>query len=145
MNNYYSVPLNLHSYIQSHCPDADFKHTVSYLLKEPVTVAETIQVIFYQCKFLCTVWKDGKLLLSNSFRFQSAEDVVYHLLNICKQLSIPELPALLIGGMIEKDSALALEIKKYFNKVEYDEHNAKLSEKLLYFPSYYFSHMFSIT
>ena len=144
VNNYYSVPLNLHTYIQTHCPEADFKHSVSYLLKQPFSAGTTINVLFYQCKFLCTVWKDGKLLLSNNFRFLSAEDVVYHLLNICKQLNIPELPSLLIGGMIEKDSALAVEIKKYFNKVEFDNHNAKLSENLLYFPSHYFSHMFSI-
>ena len=57
-----------------------------------------------------------------TFLYQVPEDVVYFLLNICRQFELsPEEAALIISGYVEDDSALFTEVRKYFLHCIMDE------------------------
>lgn len=144
VHNFYSIPLFIHYYVISHFPLAKFNHEVSYLLRNEPFESTAIQINFHHTKMVVVVWIKGKLVLANTFFFIAAEDVVYHLLNICKQLSLEPSTEIVIGGMIDKDSALAKEIQKYFSTLVFSSHTAKLAESLQHFPAHYFSHLFSL-
>ena len=62
-----------------------------------------------------------------------------------KQLEIENIPVE-ISGMIERNSALSLEIHKYFNSVSFAELPAgsNYSEKITKHPSHYFSYIFAV-
>ncbi|GAC1380942.1 MAG: hypothetical protein NVSMB45_04930 [Ginsengibacter sp.] len=144
IHNFYSIPLYIHYYVISHFPLAKFNHEVSYLLKNEPFEATAIQVNFHHSKLVVIVWVNGKLVLANTFFFTAAEDVIYHLLNVCKQLGLDNSTDILVGGMIDNDSALAKEINKYFSKIIYSTHSATLADSLQHFPAHYFSHLFSL-
>jgi hypothetical protein len=68
------------------------------------------------------VTEDKKLVLCNSFNYKSTEDAVYYILLICDQLGLNPLSTeLTIMGEIEKESAIAQLLHKYFENIQFSE------------------------
>lgn len=145
IHNYYSVPLYIHYYVISHFPLAKFSHEVSNLIRNYKDQGTILSVIFHQRKMIYTLWKENNLQLSSSVFFISSEDVIYQLLNICKQFGLDNRVHLSVTGMMDADSALAKELRMYFSNISYTAHSSKLADNLQHFPEHYFSHLFSLT
>ncbi|HXS55825.1 MAG TPA: DUF3822 family protein [Hanamia sp.] len=143
--NVFRLRTDMHEVIQSQFPNAEHSHQYSVLLKRPVIKHDSLFVIFYARKIVVSLLKNGTPQLINTFRFQTAEDVSYTLLNICKQFDVPNI-ALTISGLLERKSELYKEIYKYFETIDMAPlpDCQKYHEEILVYPSHYFSHIFAI-
>lgn len=142
--NVYRIPSNVHAVFISHFPLAAFAHHYTIIIKQLLTENNLLQVIFYKSNIVAALLKEGKLQIVQSFHYTTAEDVVYHLLNLCTQFEIQNIPVQL-NGFIEKDSALFKEIQKYFLNITFKDlsHHYIYAEKIKEYPSHFFSHTFS--
>ena len=120
-NNVYRVTPDVHSLFQQKFTAGKYWHIYSLWLASIKSFPPEIEhearlhAMFYPDKMLVSVYKDGRLQLVQTFLYQVPEDVVYYLLNICRQLELsPEEAALIVSGYVDDDSALLTEIKKYF-------------------------------
>jgi hypothetical protein len=145
--NVYRIPLELHKLLQHQFTAGKYWHYYSLLLKshkmfDPQEGSDRIKAIFYADKMIALVMKKGKLQLMQTFHYQDAKDVAYHLLNCCQQLGISqEEVLLLVGGLIDRQSALSTELHKYFLQVSFEEidESIKVTDELKELPLHYFS------
>jgi hypothetical protein len=143
--NSYRISTPLLVTTRSKFPEAINRHQYSVLLKQLSTGADRLSVIFYSKKIVLTLIKNGVAQFINTFEYKTAEEVLYVLLNTCKQFNAENIP-LEISGMIEMNSALSKEIYKYFNYVSFTALPAECnySEEIINHPSHYFSHIFAV-
>lgn len=141
----YRIPSTVHHAVTSRFPLAQFSHQYSYLVKSLPESGNILQAIFYQEKFIAVLVKDGKLQILQTYNYNTAEDITYHLLNICSQFEVSDVK-LELSGMIENDSTLFDEIHKYFLNVSFDDWSNEFAYTISVkeFPSHFFSHQFSI-
>lgn len=100
-----------------------------------------------QNRFDLIITEGGILLLANTYRYQSAEDVVYFLLFACEQLKLnPEQLPLEITGEIEPASVVALLIKKYVRNVTFGKRpvEARFATGFGQLPSHYHYNLFAL-
>lgn len=142
--NVYRMPADIHKEIVDLFPLAAISHHYSLLIKQNFT-GELLKIIFYKNNFLAVLIKGGEFQIIHTYAYYSGADVVYHLLNICDQFAMSNVP-LRIGGMIEKDSDLHKEIAHYFPVITFDEPPAdyEFTNSLKELPPHYFSHLFSL-
>jgi hypothetical protein len=98
-------------------------------------------------RFDLVITEGGKLLLANSFNFQTSEDFIYYLLFACEQLKMnPEELELEITGEIETDSALSAIAKKYIRNVNFGQRpvEARFAKGFEQFPSHFYHILFSL-
>lgn len=142
--NTYRIPHDIHLAITSHFDEVTFIHQYSLLIKQLQHTGNILKLIFYPDKIVIALQKQDKLQIIQAFKYITAEDVVYHMLNVCNRFNAKDVNVQLCG-MIERDSALFEEIQKYFLNITF----AGLPEELLYaagikeFPTHFFSHQFS--
>lgn len=125
--NVYRIPGDVNDFLLEKFPEAKNWHKYSLLLKshKMFNVREYlnfIKVIFYSEKIITLIFRDHQLQLVQSFVFQDANDVVYHLLNCCKQFKMnAEEVVLQVSGLIDRQSAIYNELLKYFLHFLFDE------------------------
>lgn len=143
--NVYKIPVAIHQTIIDQFPLTAFGHHYSLLIKHGVSSGDVLKIIFYGNTFLVQVVKAGELHLINSYNYQSGTDVIYHLLNICDQFKLINVP-LQIGGMIEINSDLHKEISYYFVNIFFEELPAgcEFAKGLKELPPHYFSHLYAL-
>ena len=147
MYNVYRLPLEMHTLMQYKFPAAKQWHYYSLLLKSykkfnTSEQPECFQVIFLEERMIVSAYKKGQLQLMQSFLYSSPKDVLYHLLNCCRQLAISQQEASLqISGLIEKQSLVYNELIKYFLNVTFEELGDSISKTdwLEQCPLHYFS------
>ena len=120
--NVYRVPGGIHELLQSHFTGSHHWHYYSLWIKADQQQAYEektfLSVLFYPNRILVSVMREGQLQLLQSYSYDAAEDVAYHLLNICQQLELPAASTpLMLSGMIDAGSAMFTEINKYFGQV----------------------------
>jgi Protein of unknown function (DUF3822) len=145
MYNTYRIPAAVYEVVQNQFAEAEHVHQYSVLLRGRVAETNSLDVIFYSQKIVVTVIKDGTVQLVNTYSYETAEDVSYHLLNISQHLELQQLPVK-ISGLVEENSTLYKEIYKYFTGISlqgYPEGNL-YSDEISAYPAHYFSHIFSI-
>ncbi len=142
--NTYRVPVPIHQVVSYHFSEALYSHQYSLLLKQPSHNLNSLSVIFYQNKIILSLKKEGKPQIIQAFRYVTASDVIYHMLNICKQFNCNDV-FINLCGMIQSDSLLYTEIKKYFSNISFDELPKELSysDDLKELPHHFFSHLYS--
>jgi hypothetical protein len=126
LHTLYRIPAAVHSLLQQKFSAGKYWHIytlwLSHLEKSISEEPENIYLVFASDKVLAAVFKNRQLQLMQSFAYTTPEDVVYHLLHCCEQLSLSQDDCLLhISGYIDEDSALFNEIKKYFLRIEFDK------------------------
>lgn len=144
--NIYSVSKELHAMFCEKLGNRPYTHIYTLFMKW--SVAENpdhgplTRVIFYSDRFIAAMFRNGQLLLTQTFMYQTPEDAAYYLLLMCRQWSVnPSEMRLLVSGLLDTQSALCTELMKYFGNVEYEslppeyEPNPVLEE----FPPHYFS------
>jgi hypothetical protein len=123
--NVFRMPQGILDLLQSRFPGMIIRHFYSLwmecLKKQMLISLEYIAVIFYPNRILVSVIKNHQLQLIQEFPYQVAEDVSYHLLNICELMELsPATVPLRVSGMLEESSAMFSEIQKYFGKAQLD-------------------------
>ncbi len=122
--NVFTAPEEIQGWVSKKFPAAKSGHQYSLEIGN-VTVAHsngTIQVDFRKNDFTVLAAREGKLLLANAFEYSTPEDVLYYLLKICQQLSLPQQEVhLQLSGLIDRNSSLYNELYQYFIHVKFRE------------------------
>lgn len=140
--NDYSLPVIYDNVIKDYFPNAAIQHQYSLLI-EKLDSTKTLHVLFYFEKIIIVVFKDKKLQIVQSFIYKVPADVIYHLLNVCKQFELSN-ALITVYGLIEKRSALYEEIHKYFSDIAPAELPAYMNtgENFSNYPAHFFAHLF---
>ena len=78
-------------------------------------------VDFKSDSFSVVLVRDNSLLTAQIFFYTKAEDVLYYLLNICKQFSITQNEVnILLSGLIDRNSTVFKELYQYFLNIDFD-------------------------
>ena len=145
--NVYRISPDLHHLLQHQFTAGKYWHYYSLLLKsykmfDSVEDQDSLKVIFYSDKMVALVIRKGIVHLMQTFYYQDSKDVAYHLLNCCHQLGVSqENVRLLVGGLIDRQSALSTELHKYFLQITFEEidESIKVTDELKELPLHYFS------
>jgi hypothetical protein len=145
--NVYRIAPDLHQLMQQQFTAGKYWHYYSLMLKsykmfDAAGQEDCIKAIFYADKMVALVIRNGKVHLVQTFLYQDTKDIAYHLLNCCRQLGISqEEVRLLVGGLIDRQSALSAELHKYFLKISFEEidESIKVTDELKELPLHYFS------
>lgn len=145
--NVYRISPDIHHLLQQQFTAGKYWHYYSLMLKsykmfDAADQEDIIKVIFYADKMVALVVRNGKVHLVQTFLYQDTKDVVYHLLNCCRQMGISqEEVRLLVGGLIDRQSALSTELHKYFLKIGFEEidESIKVTDEMKELPLHYFS------
>lgn len=138
----YRLPPGLHDELRKNLPGGKFWHLNSVQMKSNSFTEDVISIDFKPDDFSIIVFKAGKLQLTNTIPYTTPEDVVYHLLNICQQLLLPQQTTqIILSGLIEKDSAIYRELYKYFIRLEFASlgDKFKIGEVFKEHPEQYFT------
>ena len=143
MYNTYSVSKSLNDTVFHQFPAIRGTHQFSAMLKKENPDSDKITAIFYQEKVVVILFKDGKYQLLNSFFYRTPEDVVYILLNICRQFDAPDIPIEVVG-FIEENSALYKSIYDYFSTVKLikSSEEYQYEEGIAQYPVHFFNHLY---
>lgn len=148
----YRVPAALHDALSGYFRNARFSHVYTCLLKTAKqnpsynSDGDELYAVFYNNKLIVSLLKTGELQLLRSFEYETAEDVVYYLLNICKQYGVDcEKVSLVISGLIADHSVMYAELQKYFMFLTLKEEPAgfKYGEAFNEYPSHFFTSIFN--
>lgn len=108
-------------------PDTQFYHHMQVLLNNRFVnsrndSAPTMSLNIRQNQLDIIVSEGKKLLLTNSFRWQTMEDILYYSLFVCEQLGLnPEKNKLILSGSVERSSAIYKLLENYFSSISFDE------------------------
>jgi Protein of unknown function (DUF3822) len=145
--NVYRISQDVHQLMQQQFTAGKYWHYYSLLLKsfkmfDSTGVSTCLKVTFYSDKMVALIVKEDKVHLMQTFQYQDTKDVAYHLLNCCHQLGVSQEDVkLLVGGLIDKQSALSTELHKYFLQIQFEEidESIKVTDELKELPLHYFS------
>lgn len=123
---------NINNYLLDTFGPFNYKHSVAVFLEnfKPQTTQDEALVYMYQNHFDLCIFQQKKLILSNSFGFQTAEDVAYFLLFTLEQLKIDtEVVKVRLWGNIEEDSDLFKLLYTYLRHISVPK---KEADKVLF-------------
>jgi len=142
ITNVYTIRQSLINNLKNLWPGAVIKNQKSSLLTKFYkhnSRAQNVYVNTRQQAFDCMVYNEKGLLFSNSFNYNSAQDYIYFLMNIIKQLGLnPEALNLFLAGEIEKEGAIFNFIYKYIRNINFIQKPDSMAWPLEEVPYHYF-------
>ncbi len=151
--NVYRVPPPVHELLGAHFPKGRFFHAYTMILKRQAQLKSLKQLegdegllILYPNKFVFGFFRNENLQLLQTFEYETAEDVVYHVLNVCLQFQVNcEQIVLRISGLMDEHSALYTALQKYFLHVEFNSRPNELRYKVDFneYPAHFFTSFFN--
>ncbi len=150
--NVYAFDETLEKSIKKISPAARIRHHLSPLIERTLSVnknkpARRALAHVQNQRFDLIISEGGKLVLANSFSFQTGEDFIYYLLFTCEQLKMnPEELELEIVGEIETDSTLTNFAKKYIRNIKFGQRpiEARFAKEFEKFPAHFHHTLFSL-
>jgi len=144
---HYRISNAAQNLLQQYFPDATSLHKyhlliTEWLAKEDDLPADFIQLLFYEHHFILMAVKQSQLQLINSFNYQTPEDVLYHILNVCERLAMnKEQTHFHFSGLIDVQSNLFKELELYMSNMSTSNAPAEIlaADGFQEFPSHYFS------
>lgn len=118
------------------------RHLYSKLVEQSVANNEQLRLVFYKGSFTIVAMHNKQLKLVRSFDAENDADVLYHTLNVCKQVDIdPSSSTVIVSGLVEKNSAIITSLKKYFATLKLDNaaYDALPSDQQEQYPHHYFT------
>ncbi len=146
--NVYRIPPEIHQLFQQKFSASTYWHYYTLQLsffdveKESPADMVRMRIVFYADKFIVGAFRDGELLIFQSFFYQTPEDVSYYLLTILDAHDAkPEDVIVKISGLIDEDSILYTELMKYFAHLVWDGLPETIDPEgiLKAYPRHYFS------
>lgn len=117
--NAYRLPAGLDELCKARFANASFRHHASLWLACLDGQQDGIIVLFSEDEMEVTVLRDRALLLNQVYTCREHADILYHLLNITKQLHLDREHMLLsVAGMPAHDAVIHDELSKYFVQVQ---------------------------
>ncbi len=116
----YTIPKWLNDFKQKYFFKSEINHHATILIKNTINSSQenVISIIFEGTTFLMCIKKDNKLLICNSFEYQSEEDLLYFILAHHKQLELIENSFLNIMSYIEEvNSEKVLSLISHFKEL----------------------------
>ena len=147
IHNLYRVPNNVINYFKLNFPEAKYCHSTSHQITKSSEGYVMRCLVFYDSIKLI-LQNNGSLIFTQQYQIKSPENVVYYLLNCCKQHNIEATEInVIVNGMISKDSSLYVHIYNYFLNVTLEQHENQFSfiETLDQFPKHFFTHLTELT
>jgi len=138
--NVFVIPQLLQHWVNEQFPDAGCVHQLTCMMKLVPSTSQqgTLIVDLREKEFQLLCGKKGQLLLSKEFPYENHEDVIYYLLQTCRQFELSQEDVeLKLSGLIDKGSVLFKELYQYFIKVELRNPGWKLPDSDL--PSHFFT------
>jgi hypothetical protein len=150
--NVYAIESSLEKSLKRISSSVRIRHHLSALIEKTLSVNKNKSVRrvlahVQNQRFDLIISEGGKLLLANSFTFQTSEDFIYYLLFACEQLKMnPEELELEIVGEIETDSALSNLAKKYIRNIKFGQRpvEARFAKEFEKFPAHFYHNLFSL-
>jgi len=98
---------------------------------------ESLVVDFRTNDFTVLASKGSLLLLTQTFAYSTPEDVLYYLLNTCRQFNLSQQELQLqLSGLIDKRSSLYNELYQYFIHIDFREAGWNLKNE---YPAHFFT------
>ena len=81
-----------------------------------------VKIKLYNTHMIIAILKGGILQIIQSFTYEKTEDILYHLINCCKQFEVNVLIAELeISGFLDDNSILLAQLQNYFGKTTLEQ------------------------
>jgi len=146
MVNMYSLPKSLYQLFEDSFSSPRYIHVYTPAIKvyNGFVSDNQLSVHFTPQHFRILVKKESAIHLAQTYTYQTPLDVVYYLLKICYELGMEQSTVhLILSGLIEKDSALFIEIHQYFTNVHFAHSpEIKLPESTL--PQHFFTSLYNL-
>ena len=147
--NAYHVPEKIHGLLTRWYSTGNFWHVYSIILRNGIEQAEggNLVVDFKTDTFMVIAIKNNSLLVTQIFSYAKSEDVLYWLLKVCKQFSLPQTEVkVVLSGLIDRQSAVFKELYQYFLNIEFAtvENDIQLSGDFDEYPVHFFSSLYKL-
>lgn len=141
----YSMPQLIFDSLNSRFSNVQFFHSYTAAIKAGHHSAQPhLMVNFTSENFSVLLKNNQQLQLLQTYSYKTPLDVVYYLLKICYEFSIPQTEVqLLVSGFLEKNSALFTELRNYFLNVDFEpapEGHLPAGE----YPHHYFTALYNL-
>ena len=145
LHTLYRIPVAVKNVFATWFPFCIQNHQSSLLINFEKVNRNLLYCIFYPNSFTVLLRRNGQLQVIQNFEFSSPEDVVYHLLNICRSFDAAAPITLTLSGMVDANSNLYNELYKYFLQVEFAglPGNFNYTDEIKEQPAHYFSYLFT--
>ncbi len=150
MVNAYRIRKSIHEQMSRHFVLYKPKHSYSNIIEtisERMDLdAQFVKTQFYSTHFILTLFIDKKLQLIQCFKYESGNDICYHLLNLSKQFQLDKnISHLEISGMFETGSVLHQQLQSLFGLITFESFETGGVSKLITdFPSHYFTPFYKL-
>lgn len=139
--NVYIPYTNITNYLFDKYGEFEFRHSATVLVQSVTNITSESTTIAYLNNFTgyydLVVIKDGALLLSNTFKYDTPEDFIYYLLFTAEQLNLnPSEFKLFLLGEINKDSPVYNITYTYIKNVEFLDPQFTLSPEKFQNPEF---------
>lgn len=150
--NLYAANQKLIDAIKNIFPGVRIRHHLSPLIDRTLSVNKNsdgrrVLAHVQQNRFDLLITDSSRLLLANSYRYQTAEDFIYYLLFACEQLKInPDKMLLEIVGEVESKSGLMDITRKYVREVHLGNRpvDARFAKGFEQLPSHFYHNLFAL-
>ncbi len=122
LQNVFAVPKGVHRILAERFSPGSYQHAYSIGIRavDLAQAKDSMTIDFRTDEFSLILISENKLLLAQTYLYANPADVIYTLLNACRQYSIAQEEVRLnLSGLIEKDSALYRDIYQYFLDVHF--------------------------
>lgn len=149
--NIYAIAPELERALRSVSSAVRIHHHLSPLIEQRISAfknknGKRVFAHVQQGRFDLVITESGKLLLANSYRFQTSEDFIYYLLYACEQLKLnPEEIQVEIAGEVETGSAIAGLARKYIRHIHFAQRpvEARFAKEFAQFPEHFHFNLFA--
>lgn len=121
--NVYGVQKQIHEILENIFPEANRMHQFNGYLNAVAQQFDRLPNDFMRLYFSPShmdilIMKDGKLQFLQKYHIETSDDVIYHMLTVIEQFELKKDKIIThVGGLIEVDSIMFLEIKRHFPQV----------------------------
>ncbi len=145
LHNAYKIPAEVKDVFAAAFPVTNQTQQSSLLIDFDKQQKDYLFCIFYTNQMTVLLRKNNQLQAIQNFEFTTPEDAAYHLINTCRSFDTNAAATVLTAsGMIDKDSALFVEVYKYFADIHFLTLPVgfNYAEEINNYPGHYFSHLF---
>ncbi len=121
----FAVPDCVYYVLQKQFPQFHLLHHTSPILvnRQDAKEDNTVYTYWSASFFSVSVFKQGKLILDNAFKYQTQEDALYYLLNLLTKIDLdPKMQKIVCYLDIPKDSGLIQFLSEFLGNLQYPEY-----------------------
>jgi|GEM_PF-3490068 len=148
--NAYRIPCNIIEKVRNLIAIDKVQHSYTRFLANNLVdnspQANFVQVLLYHNEMVVTILTDGELQYMHAFAYQTADDVVYYLLNLCGHFTLnPKTVPVKLSGFVEEHPDMYNFITRFFKNAQFQTYPLnKLNFETGNYPLYYFTPIFNL-